>query len=127
MKRIQPVKVTYNNGSQTFHEVDMYNLPSLLSTLDMGTVTGIEYGEAIVNKGPAEFLPSGIQYSYSRSEGVYHMSVYNKDDMRVATGKFTPVRLQQFAVDMLQQTTYRFTDVQADHDHMEHRLEGLDK
>lgn len=127
MKRNQPVRITYRNGNIEHNEVDMHNLYSLLSKLDMDKVAGIEYGEAIVNAGPVEIRPSGIDYNYSKSEGVYHLSVYDKNDRRVAAGKFEPVKLQQLAVNMLQQTTYRFVDVQDDHDHLKHRMDGLDK
>lgn len=116
MKREQPVRVTYRNGNVENYTTDTYNLYSVLSKLDMSLVAGIEYGEAIINSGPAEFKPSGIQTIYRPSEGMYYMDIYDKNDKRVAYGKFTPQRLQQFAVDTLQQTTYRFTDLQLDHD-----------
>lgn len=127
MKTFQPIKVTFTNGEQIREQVDMFNLPSFLSGIDMSRVAGIEYGESIVDRGPVEVRPSGIDFSYTKSEGVYHLNVYDKDDRRVAVGKFEPVKLQQFAVDLLQQTTYRFTDVQSDHDHLKHRMDGLDK
>jgi hypothetical protein len=126
MKSFQPIKVTFTNGEQIRDTVDMFNLTTYLSGIDMSRVAGIEYGEA-VDRGPAEFRPSGIQYTYSKSEGVYHMNIYDKDDRRVATCQYAPTKLQQAAVDLLQQTTYRFIDVQDDHDHLKHRLEGLDK
>lgn len=127
MKSIQPVRVTLIDGTVSMHEVDMYNLPSLLAKLDMSRVAGIEYGEAIINAGPVEVRPSGIDFSYTKSEGTYHLSVYDKNDRRIAAGKFAPTVLQQFAVNLLQQTTYRFVDVQGDHDHLKHRMDGLDK
>lgn len=127
MKTFQPIRVTFTNGEQIRETVDMYNVPSFLAGFDMDTVAGIEYGEAIVNSGPAEFKPSGIQCVYRKTEGVYYMDIYDKNDKRVAYGEFAPVRLQQFGVDLLQQTTYRFTDTQSDLVELQHRMDGLEK
>lgn len=127
MKRTQPVRVTYRNGAVTTHEVDMFNLYSLLSTLDMDKVSGIEYGEAILHKTPVVVRPSGFDYSYDKGEGVYNLNVFDTDDRKVAVAKFEPVKLQQFALNMLQQTTYRFTDTQAEKDELQFRMDGLDK
>lgn len=128
MNTMQPVKVTFLDGRVERTEINRFNLiHNYLSKLDMRDVASIEFGESIVDSGPAEFRPSGIQCIYRKSENLYYMDIYDKNDKRVASGQFAPVRLQQFGVDLLQQTTYRFTDVQADHDHMKQRLDGLDK
>lgn len=127
MKRNQPVRITYRNGNIEHNEVDMHNLYSLLSKLDMDKVAGIEYGEAILNAGPVEIRPSGFDYSYDKAEGVYNLNVFDTDDRKVAVAKFEPVKLQQFALNMLQQTTYRFTDTQAEKDELQFRMDGLDK
>jgi hypothetical protein len=117
------------NGELKYFETDMHNLYSVLSKLDMDKVAGIEYGETILNDNPdaVPFMPSGIMYSYSRSEDLYHVNVYDKNDRRVATSQWEPDRLQQFAVDILQQTTYRYTDLRAENAELQHRMDGLDK
>lgn len=110
MKRHQPVRVTYRNGAVSDHEVDMFNVWGLLRTLDFDKVAGIEYGEAIVNKGPVEIKLSGIDTGYSESAATIRMNLYDKNDKRVAFVDAEPVKFQQFAVNLLQQTTYRFED-----------------
>lgn len=127
MKNIQPVRITLLNGTVSNHEVDLYSLPTLLGTLDMSRVASIEYGEAIINKGPAEVRLSGLEFSYDKTSGKYWFSAYDRNDQRVAQGGFEPVKLQQFAVNLLQQTTYRFVDVQDDYGNLKHRMDGLEK
>lgn len=119
MKTMQPVRVTFLDGRVEQIEINRFNLiHNYLAQLDMRDVASIEFGESVVNKGPAEFKPSGVQCTYFKTEGVYYMNIYDKNDKRVAYGEFAPDRLQQFAVDTLQQTTYRLTDALAEVKHL---------
>ncbi len=127
MKSIQPVRVTLRNGTVTEHQVDMYSLPTLLGTLDMSTVAGIEYGEALIKSGFAtEIKPVDVDFTYRGSEQMFYLDLHHKDK-RFAFVKYSPVKLQQLAVHILQQTTYRFTDTADAYADAAHRLEGLDK
>jgi hypothetical protein len=128
MKRIQPVRVTYRNGTRTEHAVDMHNLyGELLSKLDMDKVAGIEYGEAILKTGFAtEIKPSDIDLNYRGSEQTFYLDLHH-NDKRLAFVKFSPVKLQQHAVHLLQQTTYRFSDTADAYEEAKFRLDGLDK
>lgn len=129
MKATQPVRITFTDGRIARHTVGIHALPSLLATLDMDKVAGIEYGEAIINdtREPVEIRPSGFDFTYVKAEGLYHMNVFDTNDNKVAVAKFEPPRLQQFALNMLQQTTYRFTDTQSEKDELQFRMDSLDK
>lgn len=52
--------------------------------------------------------------------GLFHLDMHTEDGKRVTTVEYTPVQLQQFALHILQQTTYKFEDVAF-------RMDGLDK
>lgn len=113
MNTMQPVRITYIDGRVEQFEINRFNLiHNSLGQLDMREVAAIEFGESVVNKGPAEVRLSDITAVYRPTEGVQYVDIYDKQDKRVAFAKTDPIKLQQFAVNILQQTTYRFTDVQ---------------
>lgn len=112
MKTVQPVRVTFINGDVKTFNVSMFNLyPEVIAKIDMSRVAGIEYGEAIVDKGPVEIKLSDVTTVYRHSEDSYYIDLYDRNDNRVAFVKAVPHKLQQFAVNILQQTTYRLEDL----------------
>lgn len=128
MNTMQPVVVTFTDGRTEKVTVNRHNLiHNYLSHLDMRDVASIEFGESVVNKGPAEVRLVDITTTFRTSEEVQYVDIYDKQDKRVAFAKTDPIKLQQFAVNILQQTTYRFADVQREHEEMKFRLDGLDK
>jgi uncharacterized protein YkuJ len=50
----------------------------------------------------------------------FHLDMHTEDGKRVTTVKYSPVQMQQFALNILQQTQYKFEDLQ-------HRMDSLDK
>lgn len=111
MKHIQ---VTFRNGNTVTTTVDQDRLTTYLGNLNMDDVTAIKYGaavDAVVNA--VEVKPADVDTTYRPSEDMFYMDLHTPDNKRLAFVKFDPVKWQQFAVDILQQTTYHLRDVRA--------------
>lgn len=114
MNTMKSIEVTFRNGSTVRTVVDQFNLSTYLGNLDMDQVTAIKYGaaaDAVVNA--VEVKPADVDTTYRASEDMFYMDLHTTDNKRLAFVKFDPVKWQQFAVDILQQTTYHLRDVRA--------------
>lgn len=114
MKTMKNIQVTFRNGMTVNTTVDQFNLSTYLGNLDMDQVTAIKYGAAVDAVAMAiEVKPADVDTTYRALEDMFYMDLHTEDNKRVAFVKFDPVKWQQFAVDILQQTTYHLRDVRA--------------
>lgn len=105
-----PIEVTFRKGSTVRTTVDQFNLPSYLMKLDMDQVTGIKYG-ADVPEPAVEVRLSNVDIHASRDRTTMDLTFFDKDDKQAAYIKSTPASIQEFALRLLNQTTYAFQDL----------------
>jgi hypothetical protein len=116
---MKTIQIRWTGGRVSSVHVTAEDLPEYLSKLPMADVEHLEFGEYIKGPGFAtEIKRSDVDASYAA--GAFYLDMHTPDGKRVTTVKYSPVQFQKFALDILQQTYYRFEDAA-------HRLEGLDK
>lgn len=113
------VQVRWTSGAVTTVNCTAKELPAYLANLPMEQVAHVEFGEYITGVGFAtEVKRSDVDISFSADS--FYLDMHKPDGKRITTVKYSPVQFQKLALDMLQQTYYRFEDLQ-------HRMDGLDK
>lgn len=116
MKKVQ---IRWTSGQVTTVNCSAKDLPAYLANLPMEDVAHVEFGEFITGTGFAtEIKRSDVDVSFQAD--TFYLDMHKPDGKRVTTVKYSPVQMQKFALDILQQTYYKFEDAA-------HRLEGLDK
>lgn len=105
-----PIETTFRNGNTVRTTVDQFNLTSYLMKLDMDQVVGIKYGKDVPPLA-TEVRLSNTDIHQSRDRSTMDLTFFDKDDKQAAYIKSTPAKVQEFALRLLQQTTYAFEDL----------------
>lgn len=105
-----PIAVTFRSGNTVRTMVDADRLTKYLDNLNMDDVTAIEYGDTTKSsQGLAqEIKPADVDLNFHG--GSFYIDMMTPDNKRIAFVKMDPVKMQEFALRILQQTTYRFED-----------------
>jgi len=106
----KPIEVTFRNGSTVRTLVDPDRLTVYLGNLVMDDITGIKYG-GDVPEPAVEVRLSNVDIHASRDRTTMDLTFFNKDDKQAAYIKSTPASIQEFAIRLLNQTTYAFQDL----------------
>lgn len=120
------VQVRWKRGQVTTVNCTAEELPSYLANLPMEDVVHVEFGEYITGPGFAtEVKRSDVDISFSVD--TFYLDMHKPDGKRITTAKYSPVQFQKLALDMLQQTYYRFEDATKTLEDLQFRMDGLDK
>lgn len=103
-----PIAVTFRNGNTVRTLVDPQRLTVYLGNLNMDDVAGIKYG---ADAKPQEFRLAQVDINQSRDRSTFDLTFFDKDDKQAGYIKSTPVKMQEFALRLLQQTSYAFQDL----------------
>lgn len=103
-----PIAVTFRNGNTVRTRVAPDRLTHYLGNLVMEDVTGIKYG---ADAATQEFRLGQVDIHQSRDRSTFDLTFFDKDDKQAGYIKSTPVKVQEFALRLLQQTSYAFQDL----------------
>ncbi len=121
---MKTLTVVYKNGKTTRQEVADQQVTSVFHGLNFDLIRTFHWEE---ESKATECRPSGVDFGYIKAEDHYRLTLHSPDDKPVAVVKYDPVKFQQFAVHILQQTAYHLKDVRQDRDDLQFRMDGLDK
>jgi hypothetical protein len=116
---MKTIQIRWTGGRVSATRISAEDIPAYLAKLPLDEIDHLEFGEYIKGPGFAtEIKRSDVDVSYQAEN--FYLDMHTPDGKRVTTAKYSPVQMQQFALHVLQQTYYRFEDLQ-------HRMDGLDK
>lgn len=121
---MKTLTVVYKNGRTTRELVDDRKVTSVFHGLNFDLIRTFHWEEETRGQ---EVKPGDVDFSYIKAEDKYLLSLHDPDNKRIAFVKYDPVKFQQFALNLIQQTTYHLRDVTQAKDELQFRMDGLDK
>lgn len=112
MPKRMTVTTHWTNGNIIRSMMDDHMVANYIANLPAEKLTSYTVTVGSMAAVPAtEVRLSNVDIHQSRDRSIMDLTFFDKDDKKLVFIKSTPAKVQEFALQLLQQTTYAFQDL----------------